>query len=79
MDSSDDEFFENLMELDAATIQLSADLWESFSTTLPSTSNLDFDFKDEVNPGRPNYNFHDRNMLKFCQTKTPAMFYRLFR
>ena len=78
MDSSDDEFIANLMDLDAAIMCDSTNHMEFLST--PSTPNdFNWNFDDEVNPGRPNQHFHDRNMLKFCITKTPAMFYRLFR
>ena len=80
MDSlgNDDEFIANLMDLDAAIIDDSTNDLEFLS--MPSTSkDFDWNFEDEVNPGRPNHHFHDRNMLKFCHTKTPAMFYRLFR
>ena len=81
MDSSDDDFIDNLLESDFLD---STNLMETICNILPASSNnFDWHFGDEVNqgrgPGQRDQYFHVRDILGRCQNDNPAKFRRLFR
>ena len=77
--SSDDEFIDQLSVDNFNIIQQTTTTILETLAHIPSSPNFDWNFQDEVNPGRSNHHFHDRQILHKYDTYNPREFHLAFR